>query len=124
MEDIKRGSGRTTRMILAAYAYVLKTRGAVNPPKVEIVAHSRAMVNFIENMLEHIIPTKYIDRFEIITHSQYLARGRGKREFTFIDHHVHYLQLVKANNDVLQLETQLNAAKRVVDDLIGKMDEY
>lgn len=124
MEDTKRGSGRTTRMILAAYAYVLKTRDRAQPPKAEIVVHSDSMIKFIEHVLEHIIPAKYINRFKIITYNQYLALGRGEREFTFIDHHVHYLQLVKANNDVLQLETQLNAAKRVVDDLIGKMDEY
>lgn len=124
MEDTKRGSGRTTRMLLAAYAYVLKTRDKTQPPKAEIVVHSDSMIKFIEHVLEHIIPAKYINRFEIITYNQYLARGRGKREFTFIDHHVHYLQLVKAHNDVLQLETQLNAAKRVVDDLVGKMDEY
>lgn len=124
MEDTKRGSGRTTRMILAAYAYVLKTRDAVHPPKAEIVVHSGTMVKFVEHTLKNIIPAKYIDRFEIITYSQYLDRGRGKREFTFIDHHVHYLQLVKANNDVFQLETQLNAAKQVVEDLVGKMDEF
>ena len=124
MKDTKRGSGRTTRMLLAAYAYVLKTRDAVNPPKVEVVVHSGSMIKFIEHVLEHIIPAKYIHRFEIITYNQYLASGRGKREFTFIDHHVHYLQLVKANNDVLQLETQLNAAKQVVEDLVGKMDEF
>lgn len=124
MEDTKRGSGRTTRMILAAYAYVLKTRDRTQPPKAEIVVHSGSMIKFIEHVLEHIIPAKYIHRFEIITYNQYVARGRGKREFTFIDHHVHYLQLVKAHNDVLQLETQLNAAKRVVEDLVGKMDEY
>ena len=124
MEDTKRGSGRTTRMILAAYAYVLKTRDVAQPPKAEIVVHSGMMVKFVEHTLANIIPAKYIYRFEIITYSQYLDRGRGKREFTFIDHHVHYLQLVKANNDVFQLETQLNAAKQVVEDLVGKMDEY
>ena len=60
MEDTKRGSGRTTRMILAAYNYVLRTHNNINPPKAEVVVHSLGTVQYIENMLKHIVPSSIV----------------------------------------------------------------
>lgn len=124
MIDNNRGTGRTTRMVLAAYNYVLKTHNYPNPPKVEIVVHSQVMVAHVHNMISCIIPDEFKHRFDVKTRVAFLSKGRGVVESTFFDHHVHYVQACTRKGNIETLEARLAQERQEFDNLIEKMNEY
>lgn len=124
MIDNNRRSGRTTRMLCAAYGNVLANFNVPSAPKTEVVVSSVEHVNLINNTLNRIIPPRYRDCFNVITHDEFMTRGRGKREFTFIDHHVHFLKLVALDGDIKQLHAKLNSATDEFNRLLEVANEY
>lgn len=124
MIDDKRATGRTTRMVLAAYNYVLKNEHQTPTHNVEIVVHADSMVRHLKGIIGAIIPAKFHGRFDVITEHQFFSKGRGRREFTFFDHHVHYIKVAKIQGDIKQLEQQLDRAKAELQIKLEAMDEY
>jgi hypothetical protein len=95
MEDVKRGTGRTTRMILAVGEYLAadKERTAT------IVIHNNNW-GWMRSAVDAILSESFSARICITGYSTWQAKGIGKREFHFFDHHCFY-------NDVMRLRAEL-----------------
>lgn len=89
MQDTKRGTGRTTRMILKAVGYVLQNpnHGAT------IVVHDSNAIAFVTQYMLNVFQCSIVDKVRIITYKKWQDSGIGRKPDIFFDHHCFYMGL-------------------------------
>lgn len=93
--DSKRGTGRTTRMLLAVAQYL-----ATDPSNTATVVTHTSNWGWIRNFATGILSDDFVNRIKFQGYSTWQAQGIGKREYHFFDHHCFH-------NQVMQLRTEL-----------------
>lgn len=99
-EDTKRGTGRTTRMLLAVAEHLAK-----DPEnKAVIVIHS-ANWGWMRGFASSLLSEHLLGRVTYQSYAAWQAKGMGKREFHFFDHHCFY-------QEVMQLRDRLGIIEK------------
>lgn len=92
--DSKRSTGRSTRMFWAVGEYLVK-----NPNRMaEVVIATANAHNFFDQQARSLLSADLVERIDFVPYARYISKGRGKRDFTFIDHHCYeedYLRVAK-----------------------------
>lgn len=109
MKDAKRATGRTTRMILKAYDYVLKHGGANSVIVVGLDASHR---KYLHNLIKSIIPLPYVSNFKTMTYNDYLNRGQGHTESTFVDHFCFEKEISSLRGEIEALQNRLTTVEK------------
>lgn len=96
-----RGSGRTTRMVFAAAAYLVKH----DADSVTLYAHNNCGIAHLRSVVTRLLSPDLASRFKYGTYGNWSMAGIGKRDDYFFDHHCYYEQLVVAKKafDSIQL---------------------
>lgn len=101
MEDTKRGTGRTTRMIFKVGEFL-----AANPDETAtIIIHSQAW-GWMRNMVNDLLSADMSARITIKSYSTWSATGIGKRSDYFFDHHCFYEQYIRAKAELERVEQE------------------
>lgn len=109
MKDTKRATGRTTRMILKAYDYVLKHDGARS---VIVVGANVEHREYLYKLIKDIIPSDYIDNFRMVSYDMWLNRGQGHTEHTFVDHFCFEKEIDSLRGDIKTLQNRLTTMEK------------
>lgn len=99
MEDVKRATGRTTRMLVAA---VMHKKTYPNDDVVVVVHNRSAMLN-LQTQLHHIFSDTFIPHIKWNYFYNYKIVGSSK-DTVFYDHHCFY-------DEVLELRAKLKVAE-------------
>ncbi|QOV07829.1 hypothetical protein fBA3_022 [Acinetobacter virus fBenAci003] len=90
VEDSKRATGRTTRMILKAAEYLVK-----HPDKrVVIVGYDHHSIHWLKGYAESILNTQLAERISYVSLQQTLGHDIQKENY-FFDHHCFYAKRQK-----------------------------
>lgn len=109
MKDAKRATGRTTRMLLKAYDYVLKHGGA---RCVIVVGANDEHREHLYKLIKDIIPSDYIDNFRVVSYNMWINRGQGHTESTFVDHFCYGKELYSLRNQIETLQRRLDTVEK------------
>lgn len=109
MKDTKRSTGRTTRMILKAYDYVLKHGGARSVIVVGLDASHR---EYLHNLIKSIVHSAYVSNFTMMTYNDYLNRGQGRTEHTFVDHFCFEKEISSLRGEIEALQNRLTTVEK------------
>ncbi|QFG06941.1 hypothetical protein APK48_24 [Acinetobacter phage vB_AbaP_APK48] len=107
VEDAKRATGRTTRMILKAAEYLVKHPDAC----VVIVGHDHYSMRWLKQHVESILNTTLAERISYKYMHQTLGLDTQKENY-FFDHHCFYVKRQKLISDL-----------EFVNKLYGRWDE-
>lgn len=108
MQDIKRATGRTTRMVWAAAEYLV-----ANPDKpVVLVAHNDAGVSWLAMHVHKLLSHDLCKRIEFKTYRHWSTSGIGKRDDHFFDHHCFYAEVCNLHNRLAEIKAQLERAEK------------
>lgn len=106
MQDTKRATGRTTRMLLKAVDYSIKHK-----TKVTIVAHNIDGLFWLRQYASGIVSQVVYDQLEFMTYRAWQERGIGKRDDYFFDHHCFYTEVYNLHNRLEEVKAQLERAE-------------
>lgn len=109
MKDTKRATGRTTRMILKAYDYVLKHGGDRSVIVVGLDAKHR---EYLHTLIKSIVRESYLCNFTMMTYNDWLKRGQGRTEHTFVDHFCFEKEIDSLRNQIENLQSRLDSVEK------------
>jgi hypothetical protein len=94
--DRSRATGRTTRMILAAAAYLAKD----DKHTVTLISHDRNAQHWLEGLVRSLLSEKLANRVKYNYWRNAKITIDINRSDVFVDHHCYYADYVKAVNDL------------------------
>lgn len=109
MKDTKRATGRTTRMILKAYDYVLKHGGAHD---VVIVGATVEHREYLRNRIKSIVRESYLCNFSMMTYNDWLNRGQGHTSHIFVDHFCFEKEIDSLRGEIKTLQNRLTTVEK------------
>lgn len=113
MEDAKRATGRTTRMILKVVDHLIKYPNT----RATIVCHNCAGIHWMKSYVASILSDRLWDRITYIDYRHWQNSGIGKRDDHFFDHHCFH-------TDLHNLRTQLVSIERTIARLEKDANKY
>ncbi|ASN73539.1 hypothetical protein FDI34_gp29 [Acinetobacter phage vB_ApiP_P2] len=104
VEDSKRASGRTTRMILKAAEYLVK-----HPDEcVTIVSHDRAAQHWMQCKVRGLLSEDLSRRVHYNYYRNALICIDINKPSVFMDHHCYYAEYVKAQHELNNILVKLS----------------
>lgn len=103
MQDNKRATGRTTRMILEVAEYLIKHPNS----KAVIICHNCSGIHWMKGYVAGVLSGRLWDRITYIDYKHWQHSGIGKRNDYFFDHHCFYTDVCNLNNKLEEVMAQL-----------------
>lgn len=103
MDDLKRGTGRTTRMILAVGKHLLEQ--TESDSTATIVIHT-ANWGWMRSLVDAILAHGLSKRIKITSYATWHNSGIGKRPDIFFDHHCFTAKVEQLRAELERLEVE------------------